>query len=297
MPTANGIVIFDGSKIVTSGAGTTGQAFLSNGPSSLGSYQSINNIAWQLDTTTGISLVANTGHVAAYTGIGTLNYTLPLTASPGDTFIIIGGSINGWRINQNAGQLIHVGDYATTAGVGGFLASTTTSAYSCVIVTCIVADTEFEAYGIQGTLKLDTINRQNSANAGFTATFNTPVGSAVSLTDGTIADVIAGGVPLNVGLWLILSSVGITGSSLVGTASQGFIGTSVGNSSAGRDLSLNTASLPQVATANSDVILTIPPQVLSVTSTTTYYLKALASFSVGTAAAYGNIRVFKLGNA
>lgn len=132
--------------------------------------------------------------------------------------------------------------------------------------------------------------------SGSTTSYNKAVGSAVSLTTAVVADVISGGFTLTAGLWLVTGSVGFTGSSLTSTAVQAFIGTSTGNSSAGRDLSLNTVATSAVPTAATDVILSIPSQIISVASTTTYYLKALATFSAGTCSAYGNVRVYRLGN-
>jgi hypothetical protein len=67
--------------------------------------------------------------------------TLPTTALVGDKVYVYGKGAGGWRIAQNAGQIIHFLDSDTTPGTEGYLESTTR--YNGVGLMCITADTEW----------------------------------------------------------------------------------------------------------------------------------------------------------
>lgn len=114
-------------------------------------------------------------------------------------------------------------------------------------------------------------------------------GSPVSLTSGTIADVTS--ISLTAGKWRVYGAIGFTGNGggVTGTLFQGFIGTATGNSSTGRDLAYNTYQGSTAPISTADIINSIPVTEITISATTTYYLKALASFTVGTVSAYGNI--------
>lgn len=86
---------------------------------------------------------------ATNNGASLVTYTLPVSPTIGDTYIIIGGSSGGWTVAQNASQQIHLGSSATTAGVGGSISSS--NQYDCVSVTNVAANT-FTAYAVQGNL-------------------------------------------------------------------------------------------------------------------------------------------------
>jgi len=68
-------------------------------------------------------LGTNTGYTTD-NGASLVTYTLPTTANLGDFIEINGFSSGGWEIAQNANQQIHVGNTATTVGIGGSVAST-----------------------------------------------------------------------------------------------------------------------------------------------------------------------------
>lgn len=72
-------------------------------------------------------------------------YTLPSFCAAGNMFRISGLGSQGWRINQNAGQTIRVGNSVTTSGVGGYISST--NQYDSIELICIVADTQFSICG------------------------------------------------------------------------------------------------------------------------------------------------------
>lgn len=79
-----------------------------------------------------------------------VTYTLPAVATVGQSFAILGNSVGGWTVAQNAGQTIHFNAQNTTAGVTGSLSSS--NRYNCVKLTCITANTDFVVETYSGTL-------------------------------------------------------------------------------------------------------------------------------------------------
>jgi hypothetical protein len=71
------------------------------------------------------------------------------------------------------------------------------------------------------------------------------------------------------------------GSTTSYTSVQCWIGTAVGNNTTGRDLERGTATISVAATipGGIDVIIVTPMKRFNITSTTTYYCKALANFT------------------
>lgn len=94
------------------------------------------------------TMVANNGYIANSGSL--LNFTLPATCAMGERFIVVGYAVGGWKINQNAGQLIHFGAQDTTTGTGGSLQST--KRYDVVQLVCNLADTEFTVIGSVGNI-------------------------------------------------------------------------------------------------------------------------------------------------
>lgn len=80
------------------------------------------SFTWIEVTGTSASMLPNHGYIANNAGLVTL--TLPATFAVGDEIKVAGLGSGGWAIAQNASQQIHLGSSATTAGVGGSLAST-----------------------------------------------------------------------------------------------------------------------------------------------------------------------------
>lgn len=95
-----------------------------------------------LDTTieAGNGYVANNGAQIAF--------SLPLTANFGDYSIISGLGAGGWMLNQNAGQSVIIGDFTSTIGVGGSIAST--KPHDSIEILCVVADTTFKIQNWSG---------------------------------------------------------------------------------------------------------------------------------------------------
>lgn len=98
------------------------------------------------------TIVARQGYIATSTGGSQLVFTLPATAAVGDIFSIVGNGSGGWKIAQNASQLIKMSGTTTTAGTGGSVTSGTR--YDSVEIICIVTNTTFAVRNSQGTLTL-----------------------------------------------------------------------------------------------------------------------------------------------
>lgn len=79
----------------------------------------------------------NNGYIADNAGLVTI--TLPTTAAIGDMIPIVGKGSGGWKVAQNASQLIHFGNQVTTTGTGGSLASV--NQWDCVDLICVTANT------------------------------------------------------------------------------------------------------------------------------------------------------------
>lgn len=78
---------------------------------------------WVDQNSSTVTMGTNTGYTID-NGASLVTLTLPATANLGDFIEINGFSAGGWKIAQAAGQQIHLGNLATTSGVGGSLAST-----------------------------------------------------------------------------------------------------------------------------------------------------------------------------
>ena len=80
---------------------------------------------WNVIAISTATLVSGNGYIANYSG--TCVMTLPSTASSiiGDTIKITGMNTNsGWKVAQNASQLINFSTITTTTGTSGYLEST-----------------------------------------------------------------------------------------------------------------------------------------------------------------------------
>jgi len=92
----------------------------------------------------------NTGYTA--NNAAPVVFTLPAVCDYGSIIRVVGKGAGGWQINQNAGQTIYFGTFATTTGVAGGLDSTDDR--DCVELLCVVADTDFEVISVIGNLTI-----------------------------------------------------------------------------------------------------------------------------------------------
>ena len=107
------------------------------------------------DTTvevTGTSQVAESNiHYISNNG-GLVTITLPATATVGDIIKISGKGAGGWKLAQNASQVIYFITAASTIGTGGYIAST--NQYDCITTKCITANTSWNVEEAIGNLNV-----------------------------------------------------------------------------------------------------------------------------------------------
>jgi len=105
-------------------------------------------ITWNEITGTTGNAEADNGYIANNSSLVTI--TLPSTCAVGKTIRIAGSGAGGWKLAQNASQVIYFGDMNTTTGTGGYLASV--YRYDQVEILCITADTTFTVIGSMGDI-------------------------------------------------------------------------------------------------------------------------------------------------
>lgn len=106
-------------------------------------------LSWTDVTGTTQTIAVSNGYVSD--NAGTVTFTLPATASLGDTWQIV-GKLGAWTIAQNANQQIRVSGTNSTVGVGGSVSSTNVG--DCIECTCITsgASTVWRATSVVGNL-------------------------------------------------------------------------------------------------------------------------------------------------
>lgn len=107
-------------------------------------------MTWSEVTGTSQSASINNGYVTNNAGLVTV--TIPTTAAVGSVVRIAGKGAGGWKVAQNASEIIHFGTVDTTTGTGGSLASTDTN--DAVELLCIVANTEWMVISSQGNITI-----------------------------------------------------------------------------------------------------------------------------------------------
>ena len=96
-------------------------------------------LSWTDINSTPFTIIPDKGYTAD--SGSQVDFVLPTICTYGKVFRIAGKGSGGWKISQNAGQVIHIGIVNTTVGVTGSIAST--HQYDCIEVLCTVANTEF----------------------------------------------------------------------------------------------------------------------------------------------------------
>ena len=99
---------------------------------------------------TGTTQAAAVGSHYIANNASLVTVTLPVTSAVGSTISVVGLGAGGWRVAQNANQLIHQSGTATTTGTGGHIDSG--NRYDAVTLVCTVADTEWNIIASQGTI-------------------------------------------------------------------------------------------------------------------------------------------------
>jgi hypothetical protein len=94
-------------------------------------------------------MVSNTGYVSDSASL--ITFQLPTAPAFGDVIRIAGKGSGGWKIIQNAGQNIQLGEISTTPTTGG-LAST--NQYDVVELLCITSPTTFSVLSSIGNITI-----------------------------------------------------------------------------------------------------------------------------------------------
>jgi hypothetical protein len=107
---------------------------------------------WNTVAATSASLTVNNGYIP--TSATRTQFTLPVSASPGQSEKITGSGSGGWVINQNTGQTIYfAGSVNTTPGTAGNVTSNT--AYDSISLRCVVTNTSWVAELFTGNLQVN----------------------------------------------------------------------------------------------------------------------------------------------
>src|SRR6266487_2052360 len=125
--------------------GAANQVIVTNGAGVL-SWANNAQGTWIDQTSTPVTMVANTSYSANNGGLTTLN--MPATAAFGDLFEVAGQGAGGWLVRMNAGQTANLNGTPTT--VAGSLAST--NRYNTIKLVCTVANTTFTVLSSSGVI-------------------------------------------------------------------------------------------------------------------------------------------------
>jgi hypothetical protein len=135
LPDASGTVALT-SGVVTSFNGLTGDVLADAVP-------------WSVITADQTAVI-NKGYFTNKATLLTL--TLPTTAAVGSVLRVSGMTASGWKIAQNASEVIHFGNIDTTVGVSGYIQSTL--ARDAVELICCVADNEWNVLSSVGNITI-----------------------------------------------------------------------------------------------------------------------------------------------
>lgn len=117
------------------------------------------NAVWRENSSIHIEVVSSPTAQLTPNSMVVMNYpvpsdlTLPLTANVGESIEIVGGVAGGWRILQNTGQQIFVGDRDSTMGVSGYVESTHYG--DCIKLVCISQNVGWRAVTSTGNLNIE----------------------------------------------------------------------------------------------------------------------------------------------
>lgn len=103
---------------------------------------------WVDQTTASVTMAINTGYTAD-AGASLITFTLPATASIGDSFEINGKGAGLWTIVYGAGQQINLGNQPTTITSGSL---SSTNQFDCVKLRCITTNNIFSVVSGVGNL-------------------------------------------------------------------------------------------------------------------------------------------------
>lgn len=140
------------SALQVTAAGSTGQMLVGN-TGGAASWATIpgSGLTWSVVTSDLNPMVVDNGYIANKAGL--LTFTLPTTCAAGKTLRVTGmNTAVGWRIAQNANQIIHFGTSTTTTGAGGYIEAV--NIHDSVELVCCVADLEFIVVSSTGNITI-----------------------------------------------------------------------------------------------------------------------------------------------
>jgi hypothetical protein len=130
---------------LTAGTGVS----IVNGTGSITINAAGGGLTWTQVTGTSQAGAVNNGYIA--NNIGLVTITLPAVSPIGSIIAVTGiNNPTGWKIAQNAGNVINFGTATTTAGATGFLASTHT--FDTVYLVCVTTNAQWVVTGSIGNI-------------------------------------------------------------------------------------------------------------------------------------------------
>lgn len=117
-------------------------------------------------------------------------------------------------------------------------------------------------------------------------------GSAVSLTTATVTEITH--IDLSPGCWELRANLIFVGTGITSTELQGLIATASGTSVTGQVTANTLFCTPFLEGGSTSTSGAIPTWQQNITSATSYYLKAKATFTVGTCTGYGSITATRI---
>ena len=153
MANTDGVVYYDGTRLVTTAVGTATQVLTSNGAGVAPTFQPASggtSFTWSVITANQTAAI-NNGYIC--NKAGTLALALPSSAAIGSIIEVTGiNTALGWQITQASGQQIFFGTTQTTSGASGTLTSSATR--DAIRIVCVVTDTTWQVLSSLGNISV-----------------------------------------------------------------------------------------------------------------------------------------------
>jgi hypothetical protein len=132
---------------LTAGTGIS----ISNGAGSITISTAGSGLAWVDVTSGGQAMATNTGYIVDG-GATLITFTLPTSATFGDSVTVIGKGVGGWKITYGTGQDIIVGSSTSTVTTGNVASTLQTDSLQLICTTASATAPIFSALSVQGNL-------------------------------------------------------------------------------------------------------------------------------------------------
>ncbi len=124
---------------ITAGAGIN----ITNSPNNVAISSTGGGIGWTEVTGTSQAMTPDSGWITNNAALVTL--TLPVTSAVGTAISVVGKGVGGWRIAQNSGQNIQIGNLSSAVGGTGNVSSS--NRFDSLHLICTTANTTWTAAG------------------------------------------------------------------------------------------------------------------------------------------------------